>query len=867
MVLFCSSHESSSREDSPLISIDDMFDDFFGSKFGRSATPSAANTDNAIDGNQISEGIGICPASSWTLVAAAICNDHLIMCRKCRKTESMSYLLLQSNNTVQLSAVSREISIPSFVCNHQILSFGVVDTGRSVGSAQPVPRTKTMHVNPVFIVVQSADHPCTRCTSMTAELYLALFGPEFGLSKAPVLIIGMQNGKIYFTNFGSNTGGKREDVDNLLGPLYDLEQPVVGLHVAYFPPEKLSSDDDPMAISWGTEDERQVVVDTPNALIFVGQRGKVAICCSDPSVKKCFHSFVEFQVPGPVISTVLIPRQSLLFTTLQGLYRVCLRQDCAKCIEEKMPSLAGNSCNIRIPRVSFSFPEKILTTRCPAYILKTRTSDEYYLSHSESGSDPIQCSCASVDGSIATTKLTAHANGQTSVTGGQLNAEQVGREIKECLDAIQVTGKKISQTRKNVESLNNVLTVMRSNLELLCAVGNVCSESCGIFHSCSPFTCSFASAQECVGLRIKRLYFDVSITYSRPKTGADLPHRLGPGWSFLIKSSSLHPSGSSFSKSVSISGMAPEDSVSLRTEVDFEDSQVLGAIQCFIYFTPQPLCASNLMDNNVSSDFTRFQGISLYLCSKVVTVLDFATQCKQILPGSFDESLSSFKRKATSQALSSEPSQFKLSPLGPNHSISLSISPYQAIRTIMTLSAATAKEDLLKLSNKLLGIRLLHALPPRQDGKGEDTSNVEGKMCTVLDGPCVSFEIRDRGLEVASDNSDGKTEPIQLLVRSSSKQSLVTVAAAVHAILTHHSSRTSTSNRPGVTADDDQFCEVLEGLRRIARDAGSMREELTSAHQQLSRNCLPLDAYESKVKSIRSRTFAAFCKLRELNSV
>ncbi len=819
-----------------------------------------------LDGNAISQGIALSPTSSWELVAASVVNSNLIMCRKCCSSQAIAFLLVHSTNRIMLSLPSRVIPVPSFVSARPIQSF-IANMGYKFGCEQnKTPKHRTLFVRPVFSVVQSADHSWHCCTSITSKFYTALFGPEFTLAKEPVVLMGTQNGKVYYTNFESSFAKRQSEAEggDVLGPLYDLEQPVVGLHWIYLPSDDLVTSDDSATVDWDMDgDAHEKVEETPNALICVGQRGKVVVCYFDPVERKCFYGTVEYQVPGPVLSSALAPKQCLLFTTLGGLYRVCLRQDCARCLEEKMPQLASRACSVKIPHVSFDFPEKVLVTRSVAYILTMRETDKFCQSDSGSGVGVVHCSYIMVDGSIATAELHTHADGPPGYLGRESrlrSADQVGKEMKQCLESIKVTNDRISQTRRSIESVGRALSQVKSNLELLCAVANVCGKSCDIFRSCAPFTCSLITGQHDQGLRIKKLFVDTTLTYKRPKS-RDFPRRLGPGWNFLVKVTPCKDLVSSHSKSLSISEMASEDSVSVRTEVGHEELQLPVMVDCFLCYTPRML--SNTADVH---QYYYDSSVSLHMCSRMFTVLNFATHSKEPCNTS-SVSLSWFKASDVRHALAVNKTPSS-APVGPIHSVTLPVLLDTAITTILAYSTEATKENLLELNKKLLTFKFVCSILPslHQVAKGEEVSKAEDVItCAVINGQMVSFS----SVKASSEACEGMEASLELMVKSSCKQSLIETITSIHYFLNYH----QCTNKPEKSKDDTdigqdtvkgKLSDRAEEFKGIARGAGDMREELFSLQQQLKTKCLPIETHEWQIQSMKSKMFSAFCKLREL---
>jgi len=734
-------------------------------------------------------------------------------------------------------------------------------------------------------VCQSADHPGTySSSSVSSEFFLDLFGPESCLLKVPVLVVGMQNGQVYFTNFISGSVLSSEVGPNdtsILSPLCDLGQPVVGLHWVYFPPRTVSTD--PLVTSWDmeTENVQEKVMEAPNVLISVGRRGKVRVIYFDLAAmqQRRQQSEVEYQVPGPVLSSALLPGQCLLFTTVQGLYKVCLQSSCATCTEEKLPSLMGHSGSVVIPHISFNFPEKLQNTCNPSYILKTEPLADHSRSPNSESRSSAQCLYVALDGSVASLDLGEHADGADSSAGGhssikRLSADHVGKEIKHCLDSIQLLSDRIAQTRRKIEFLNGVLMELKASVELLSAVADVCgNQTCEVFRSCRPVKCSFTTIQEDAGLKVKSLSVRVGVAYSRPTARQDLPHRLPPGWSILVNASSLRLTGSSFSKSLALSGMTAGESVDLTVAVDMEDLHLPVLVQCFLHYSPAQLCRSSFKNVTSAEDFTECRGCMLHLSSDVLSVLDFAKQCTPASQGSLDkESLSLYERKRARQVFAGDDSLEKHSLRGSSYSTSLPISEATALRAILSRSGCVDKEESLRM-DKAVGIRFLQVLQKSCSAYEGGGLGKEAKVtCSMLNGWQVTLEVESNRRELASaDHPDENHGTFHLIVQSRSKEGVVEVVEAVHALLNCHASSPASEPREPRTdslplqplSKPEDLRETLENLRGISRRVGAMREELSSAHSQVRDHALPLGSYEQLVKAVKEKMFAGFSELRK----
>lgn len=823
----------------------------------------------AIDAKTVTTCIGVCPVSEWLLLSAMVLNNCMCVCRKSRATGGISYVILKSRCSVDVPSGGRgTITIPSFVGAEQVWSS--VTTAEGCGfTAHDV---RTMDCKPAFALIRS-DKPLPPSSGgITSDLFLCLFGVGQRLSNSPALLIGSQNGNIYVTNFmacGEGIGANQRDKGELLCPLYSLEQPVVGIHTAFFPRRRAQLTDDPFVLQELNEDTDKDDNSTHNAIIFLGQGGKIAVCYVG-SDGQSFPSFVEFHVPGPVLSSILIPNQCLLYSTLQGLHRVCLRQDCAASIEDRIPSIS-NTCPIKIPEVSFKFPEMLRHSYCGTYFL-ARSDDGGHggqLRTPPTGTegDEVQCVGVSLNGRLSTFQLASCADSRETTLAK--NSSEVSREIKCCLQSVQKHSENMEVVMGKIQALNLILTELKGVLDILCAVGRADTALLpSSFAGSAPFSCSFTTTSERVGASLESLSVQVEVTYS----GTEPDRVLTNGWSLLV---TCQNGNLSTSKAASLAGLTSGDSVTLRVDPREGPTALGGNVSCFVHYNPRHLYES-LAGEEVSSTQipTTSKGVCIFLVRKDFDTLDFLSPHKH---SNKRELLSSHRIKTVQAILSPEEAVSSPRPrltglTGPAtapvllHTFSLPIPLHTAINTVQTCSAMSTGE-LAGMDTEEVGRRLLCTLLPTATGKLKHSNSMAprggggggAEILMGFDGERVSFKLSSSEVSGGGPGESGAV--LRLEVHASSRACLVRVLSGVKQRL--RKGRVG-EDPPSVAESRKKLCGRLEELWTLQEEVGVAQQEISTAHQDSVTHCLSVEDYHQAIRTCENRVFTTYCKLREI---
>jgi hypothetical protein len=605
------------------------------------------------------------------------------------------------------------------------------------------------------------------------------------------MLVGCQNGNIYFLNFASGCGVDSE----FMCPLYSLAQAVVGIHTVCFPKRRTPEAEDFFASSPMQNSAESGV---HNAMIFVGQAGKIAICCvgSDTQSLPCFQ---EFHVPAPVLSSTLVSGQCLLYSTLNGLYRICLKQECAYSFEEKIPPINATTCPISIPQASFKFPELMQNLYYRTYLLHRDTIND--------SPTTLHFLCVSLGGHLSTISAIGVSAGEVKTS------TEVCQELKRYIQNIELQSREIDCVIEKINSMNSIVTKLKGVLDILVAAGGACLPH-SVNGSCSPFTCSFKANLEKVGCAVEKMQVTVEVTYTKSTSEA-----LSDDWSLLLVSQfGKH----NVFKSVSLAGLVARSSVAMA--VDVPDGLVDGGwMECFLIYSPQRLCV-NLSDGK----FGTFKCVSLLLARREFDMLDFICQNKSTAR----EVASSCRVRIMRETL--------LKSIGPSKPAVLSNPPPLDVshRASISLCAATNNSG----ASGPAGDDSVAALINAMGG----IFGMNTKLLTSFDNERIGFKLNNIG-----DGEEGQ----RLEVHASSNSMLVQVLGCVNARLR--------SNVMGSrTCVYSTACSKLEGLEGLLEQVRQLQRELSVNHQAWKSNCMLKEAYQKLLLTWKVKACTAYCKIR-----
>lgn len=573
---------------------DDVFSSLLGDKVDIRDKQLSSRDSYIVNGEDVSATIATCSISDWVIQSASMYKNTLLLLAKEKGSQDDILQVLRS----RLSISFGDVKIPSFLTSPVLLRYCLSSQELPARAAKPhsLPSRVLSYRSALRIVTCGLRQGSESVCLLQDGLYAQLFGPECKLSNSPILLLGCQNGHIYYCDLNrlEHSGGGEKSP---LIPLYSLDQPVVAIHAAGMPQE--ADKQDPLLLSNTSRNTNA----TSNVLFFVGQKGKVVVCRPGRATQKVVNMF-EFHVPGPIISSLLIQDQCLLYSTLRGAYEICLKPDC---IQKSIPSV-DRSSPVLIPEMAFMFPNRV--SHSTAFILGE-------LSASAAATEPRLYSsviCMSPRGHVSSLNVSDEGETRSSPS-----AAMVAQDLKQSLTAIQATAKQITATKENLASLNGSLSELNDALSLLCDVArsNSLSDS-----EESPFCCTLWPAFEDVGVSSRRAFIHVKLSYTGSKP-------LGRGWSFAVQ---LHPTEMTDfipncvqqKAAVVTSYISPLTNLTaggcleMKVDIDLSSTDPLVcSLYCFLHYSTENIPSVKGLDSAGNS------GASLPLCRKRFDALDF----------------------------------------------------------------------------------------------------------------------------------------------------------------------------------------------------------------------------------------------------
>ena len=674
----------------------DIFASLLGDKGGTDDKQISNQKTHTISGDDVSVTIATYPTSDWTIQSALIYKDTLLILARVKESGKNIIQALASRLVVSLGGVK----VPSFLSSPPLLQHTLVSEEHC---AQAVNRRKARVLNyrPALSIVQrelrheSGGVLPEVVFSIQDVLYTQLFGPECKLANSPILLLGCQSGHIFYWDLNrlECSGAKR------LVPLYSLEQPVVAIQALHVPQE--SDERNPLLLS----DSSPSVSGTSNLLLFVGQKGKMVVCTAGNGTQK-FANFSEFHVPGPILCSLLLEGQCLLYSTLKGVYEVCLKPGC---IRKSTSSSVNSSTSVLIPEMMFMFPNRV--SHIMSFVLAPVADEPMEAAASSAGAEPKPCSrvlCMSACGHISSLNVCTEIESR--------NSSVVAQDLRQSLTAIQATSKQIATVKHHLASLNASLSELNDALSLLCDIARLNDAECEE----SPFCCTIQPAFEEVGVSSRRAIIQVQLSYSGSKP-------LGTGWMFVVQ---LHsPEDTNLTPCVKqqrtvvsshaspIANLKKAGCLQMRVNVDVSSTAPLAcSVCCFLHYNTT---------NMYYGDSLASGGVSLPLCRKSFDAVDFLeplqSSPKELLPTRDDLT-------CLDKILS--PSTSKLVPqCCPLHSLEI---------TVPTAVACGSGSDIHSSC-----ISFLKKLTPVDTTRTVEGSSAEAKL-TAHDGSLVCLKVVSR---------------------------------------------------------------------------------------------------------------------------
>ncbi len=545
----------------------------------------------------LSTVISTCQQPGWTPLSAAVYSSKLLLFFR-RATTGETVFRVARQCGCDVVGLCRVPVFSDVLATCYTVS--TVDQCSNQGTTPLAP--SALSYRPSIAVVRCTGKDSPHVSSIHGDFFLQLFGPEPRLSSSPILLIGTRNGNVLHCCMNEL---EYIDEKSILKILCSLEQPVVAVHLAQFPTEASATPSDPLLVQGG--DKMNGEGEGANALLIVGQRGRIVVWRMG-SPGQSFATYTEFHVPGPVLSSVLVPGHWLLHSTLRGCYKVCLRPQCMDGSRTHpvtptnspvvLPEAALRSPTVISPSVAFVVPPPESQPPSP-----TQTPPTGVLTVSPSG----------------TVGWLAIGGEESTVDMG---ASQAAQELKQTLISIEATSRQVDTFKEKISSVDGKLTELNEALSLLCEVSSSRGTSHPSGQGCSgPFHCKLTPGFELAGVSGKRPCIDVRLSFQAGRKP------LRTGWSLILQ---LHPggynqgaplggAGEDSSKVVPLRGMEGGRNLSVCVYLGSSSLKPLVCtLQCSAHYSTTALRLTD--EQGEGSNPT---GVSLVICTKDFDVLDF----------------------------------------------------------------------------------------------------------------------------------------------------------------------------------------------------------------------------------------------------
>ena len=790
--------------------------------------------------------------------------DKLVVCKKSKHSGAIHATLFVSSEQANF----HEHVIPKF--HGPPIAKCVLSTTPQHKFPSPSPSSSSpLQYGPVLTLIlpsSTSESEHQRECIVEPELFLQLFGADCHIPTAAVVLVGGPNGHIFYCNLrnipknitNDHLLKERKETPNFFKPLYSLGQPIVSIHAHHFPKRREQIDP-----SLFVDDLFSTSSAMPDSLLFLGQRGRIAICYAEGSTvtssnkSQKFAQFIEYSVPGPILSSKLIPSQCLVYSSLRSLHCIDLREESFREAEESSPQLQLHRGPLLIPEASFKFPERISVSIPPSIIMDCGLIG----TNIDSGPDAMELEATNT-GELGMTlvslrgdlcSLSTKFGGKESVSR---DPEVIAKDIKQCLNSMQVTKDEILATSDAISKVNAGLIELNYVLRLLCIVkchqeGTPCltddQKEC-------PLKCAVSAGFKELGVSERELSIDVTLSYRGEKS-------LGRGWSLLIQVSPLshlkshdhRNSAFSFdhghthlatpttvlSRCVALEGLATNGSLEERIPVSFTQ-RVVGplnfSVSCYICYNPSTIITAAALEK-YDNLMPYGRSVSVLMNSRLLDALDFARPFIEV-PRKLHRPLDHVTTASYLDKSSSSTIDKNQAPL---HTIRLPV-PCKLLQT------QTADEASV-LSSLLL---------PHIAGAEDKFENGAEIRLTSYDGSGISLQLVKE--EEAREEDTFISHGPSLVIKSSSRSQLAEIVRCINCRLYQHN-HSSTIPDPANISDTPSKEELFERyaeVREISQDAVAMLDQVTTL-ERLSR-----EPSASKKAELISETFSLYSRLRQL---
>ena len=669
----------------------------------------SSNPSQAIDAHPHSTNVCCIPASQrWSLQSAYVHGNTLIVFL--RSSEKLMLL-----NVYHASSHSQfdEQRMPIF-SSHPLFSHEINSCCGPLNRLNQKSTEDTIDLlyMPAFFLLccQSAwkSGSMSLLTPIADVLFQQLFGLEFLLAQSIVALVGSQSGTVLFLDTrGYCNPSLSSDASSLSNTLCCLDQPIISIHALHLP---IDTDAHHMDIG----DSCGASCTAANALLFFGRLGRVVVV-SQAGKDSAAPKITEFTIPGPILSSFLVKNHCIAYSTTRGVYRICLEPECI--LESEKNDTSHECTNIPIVPVSqIHFPVQV----CSSYV-------SFILNASQLVQGVHNLTAVSISGDGVNFQLKT-----CKQTEGVSEELDIGRAMKECMNAIQSSSEQAGNAQQELQKVNSALVELNEALSIILPLTQ---------SQVQPFSCTIRTVCEKFGVHYFIGYAEVELHYCGVST-------LQRGWTLLVTTQCTGSAESEFT-SLSLTGLSANSSVQHRVKLEpITGVPFAISVTASIYFSSTHLhptydqhCVSTTPVQATSST-----GVSIVVATCVLDALDFI-QPSQVPPLKLLQQVPHFSEPDTLQGRSP-------------HSLEM---PFPAqVHVDSAVSDSLLAVDRCRATLKVF-------LPPAI----AETASITGDRCVKIqagyyDGSVVSFEVTDE---------EGK---LKLRIATSTASCMLEVVSCVH---------------------------------------------------------------------------------------
>lgn len=272
---------------------------------------------------------------------------------------------------------------------------------------------------PYLVACMATSDPSDGVVMLSVELYTYLFGPEETLGQSQVIIYGCKCGNV----FGAS-------VKRLCNPTVDNEGS--GLI-------SLCSIGQPVLSIYGLSQCNSLI---NNSLLIIGTLGKILLLQALPNVSTV--STREVLLGGPILSSILIPKNALLLSNLRSVQLMCLK--CNRGDDDDDSSFLSGI---------FEHPVTLLS------------SPHYLLSYNETSGDHFAVLGLKIDGQLSTIKLPTDYTKLLEIQGITIRDQLKNtlKSIEETMSISQRLDSNISLIDSRLTALNQMICLFTEQLD------------------------------------------------------------------------------------------------------------------------------------------------------------------------------------------------------------------------------------------------------------------------------------------------------------------------------------------------------------------------------------------------------------------